>query len=146
MINRLLKLNTRNINNLTKRSLFTWSDPFRLTTLLTNEEIITRETVKSYCQDKLMPRILEANRNEYFDKSIMKEMGELGLLGCTLYGSSYVSYGLIANEIEKVDSSYRSAFSVQSSLVMYPIHTFGSKFQKEKYLPDLQSGDKIGFC
>ena len=144
MINRLLKLNTRNINNLTKRSLFTWSDPFRLTTLLTNEEIITRETVKSYCQDKLMPRILEANRNEYFDKSIMKEMGELGLLGCTLYGSSYVSYGLIANEIEKVDSSYRSAFSVQSSLVMYPIHTFGSKFQKEKYLPDLQSGDKIG--
>lgn len=144
MINRLLKLNTRNINNLTKRSLFTWSDPFRLTTLLTSEEIITRETVKSYCQDKLMPRILEANRNEYFDKSIMKEMGELGLLGCTLYGSSYVSYGLIANEIEKVDSSYRSAFSVQSSLVMYPIHTFGSKFQKEKYLPDLQSGDKIG--
>lgn len=144
MINRLLKFNYRNIHKISKRTHFTWSDPFRLTTLLSSEEIITRQTAKSYCQDKLMPRILEANRNEYFDKDIMKEMGELGLLGCTLYGSNYVSYGLIANEIEKVDSAYRSAFSVQSSLVMYPIYTFGSKLQKEKYLPDLQSGDKIG--
>ena len=84
------------------------------------------------------------DKKRNIDKDIMKEMGKLGLLGCTLYGSSYVSYGLIANEIEKVDSSYRSAFSVQSSLVMYPIDQFGSKLQKEKYLPELQSGEKIG--
>ena len=117
MFNSLLKRNYRNIHKITKRNLFSWNDPFKIVTLLSSEEIITRETVKSYCQDKLMPRILEANRKEYFDKDIMKEMGELGLLGCTIYGSSYVAYGLIANEIEKVDSSYRSAFSVQSSLL-----------------------------
>lgn len=123
---------------------FNCFDPFHMEDLLTDEEKMIRQTAKSYCTHKLMPRIVEANRNETFDKNIIKEMGNLGLLGCTMYGSSYVSYGLIANEIEKIDSAYRSCFSVQSSLVMYPIFKFGSEYQKKTYLDDLYLGDKIG--
>ena len=107
------------------------------------------DSAKSYCDEKLMPRVLMANRNETFDPSIMKEMGQLGLLGPTLQGYGcagigYVAYGLIANAIESVDSGYRSAMSVQSSLVMWPIYTFGSEEQKEKYLPSLAKGETIG--
>lgn len=110
---------------------------------------MVRDTAYSYCQDKLMPRILEANRHERFDREIMNEMGELGLLGCTIdgydcAGLNYVSYGLIAREVERVDSGYRSAMSVQSSLVMYPIHAYGTEAQREKYLPRLASGELVG--
>lgn len=128
---------------------FKWEDPLNLDELLTEEERMIRDTAHGYCQDKLMPRILEANRHEKFDPAIMKEMGDLGLLGPFIdgYGCSGVSqvaYGLIAREVERVDSSYRSAMSVQSSLVMYPIYTFGTEAQKEKYLPGLASGELIG--
>ena len=104
---------------------------------------------RGYCKDSLFPRVLEANRNEHFDREIMREMGSLGLLGPTLngYGCAgvgYVAYGLIANAIESVDSGYRSAMSVQSSLVMWPIYSFGSEEQKEKYLPALARGDLVG--
>jgi glutaryl-CoA dehydrogenase len=116
---------------------------------LTEDEIIMRDQVRHYCQEKLMPRVLMANRNEHFHQEIMKELGSLGVLGPTLKefgcaGASYVAYGLIAREIERVDSSYRSAMSVQSSLVMYPISQYGSQQQKEKYLPPLARGDLIG--
>ena len=128
---------------------FKWQDPLDLDELLSEEERMVRDTAHSYCQDKLMPRILEANRHEDFDQSIMKEMGALGLLGPFIdgYGCpgvSQVAYGLIAREVERVDSSYRSAMSVQSSLVMYPIYTFGSEALKEKYIPGLASGELIG--
>jgi len=108
-----------------------------------------QETAKSYCETQLMPRVLLANRNEVFDRKIMSEMGELGLLGPTLkgYGCAgvgYVAYGLIANAIEAVDSGYRSAMSVQSSLVMWPIYTYGTEEQKQKYLPDLAKGKIVG--
>lgn len=127
----------------------TWDDPFRLIDQLDEDERMVLSTAHDYCQDKLMPRVLEANRHERFDREIMNEMGELGLLGATLegYGGAglnYVSYGLIAREVERVDSGYRSAMSVQSSLVMYPIHAFGSEAQREKYLPKLASGEWIG--
>lgn len=127
-----------------------WEDPLLLDRQLTQEERSVRETTRSYCQEKLMPRILEANRCENFDPQIMSEMGELGLLGATIpveYGGAglgYISYGLIAREIERVDSGYRSAMSVQSSLVMYPIYAYGSAEQKSKYLPKLASGKWIG--
>lgn len=127
---------------------FNYLDPFRL--LLTAEELQIQRTARDYCQKELMPRILNANRNEQFDKNIMKEMGSLGLLGPTLpekYGCSatnHVSYGLIAAEIERVDSAYRSAMSVQSSLVMYPIYAYGSEYLKNKYLPELAKGNLIG--
>lgn len=126
-----------------------WSDPFLLEEQLTSEELLIKETASSYAQDKLMPRILEANRQGRFDREIFREMGELGLLGVTLSenggsGASYVSYGLVAREIERVDSSYRSAMSVQSSLVMYPIYTFGTSDQKERFLPKLASGSFVG--
>ncbi len=128
---------------------FKWEDPLDLDGLLSEEERMIRDTAHGYCQEKLMPRILEANRHESFDPAIMKEMGELGLLGPFIdgYGCSGVSqvaYGLIAREVERVDSSYRSAMSVQSSLVMYPIYTFGTEAQKEKYLPKLATGEWIG--
>ncbi len=128
---------------------FKWEDPLCLDELLSEEDRMIRDTAHSYCQDKLMPRILEANRHEKFDPSIMKEMGALGLLGPFIdgYGCpgvSQIAYGLIAREVERVDSSYRSAMSVQSSLVMYPIYTFGSEELKEKYLPGLASGELIG--
>ncbi len=129
---------------------FKWDDPFLFNDQLTDEERMIRDTARKYCQDKLMPRILEANRNETFDRSIMNEMGAMGLLGATLpeeYGGSelnYVSYGLIAREVERVDSGYRSAMSVQSSLVMHPIYTYGSEEQRKKYLPKLASGEIVG--
>src|SRR3981189_2233734 len=119
---------------------FSWDDPCLLEDQLSEEERHIRDQARAYAQDKLMPRVLEANRHERFDRAIMKEMGELGLLGSTLpgygcAGVNYVSYGLIAREIERVDSGYRSAMSVQSSLVMYPIHEFGTEAKRQKYLP-----------
>ncbi|GGX77771.1 glutaryl-CoA dehydrogenase [Litchfieldella qijiaojingensis] len=126
-----------------------WDDPFRLIDQLDEDERMVQQTAHDYCQEKLLPRVLEANRHERFDREIMNEMGELGLLGATLdgygcAGLNYVSYGLIAREVERVDSGYRSAMSVQSSLVMYPIHDFGSEAQREKYLPKLASGEWVG--
>ena len=129
---------------------FQWSDPFLLEEQLSLEEKMIMKTANQYSQEKLFPRIKSAWKNETMDKSIFHEMGELGLLGCTLpeeYGginANYVSYGLIAREIENVDSSYRSMMSVQSSLVMHPIYAFGSNLQKEKYLPKLAKGELIG--
>ena len=131
-------------------TVFQWSDPFLLEDQLSLEEKMIMQTACKYSQEKLMPRIKTAWKNETTDKSIFTEMGELGLLGSTLpeeYGginANYVSYGLIAREIEKVDSSYRSMMSVQSSLVMHPINSFGSIEQKEKYLPKLATGEYIG--
>jgi glutaryl-CoA dehydrogenase len=118
--------------------------------MLTEEERMMRDSAHQYCQEKLMPRILEANRHERFDREIMNELGELGLLGSTLpekYGCAnvnHVVYGLIAREVERVDSSYRSAMSVQSSLVMHPIHAYGSEEQRQKYLPKLATGEWVG--
>ncbi len=128
---------------------FDWQDPLHLTELLSEEERMVMETARGYAQEKLMPGIIEANRHEKFDPQIMRDMGELGLLGSFIdgydcSGVSQVSYGLIAREIERVDSSYRSALSVQSSLVIYPIYTFGTEDQKKKYLPKLASGEFIG--
>ena len=128
---------------------FDWSDPLLLESALTEEERMVRETARDYAQGSLMPRILEAHRSEYFDTAIMREMGERGLLGATIdgYGCAgvgYVSYGLVAREIERVDSGYRSAISVQSSLVMHPIHAYGSEAQRAKYLPRLATGELIG--
>ncbi len=129
---------------------FQWDDPFDLDTQLTEEERLVRDSARKFCSDVLMPSIVEANRNEYFDSKIMRRFGELGMLGSTLpvkYGGSdlsHVSYGLIAREVERVDSGYRSAMSVQSSLVMYPIFSYGSDAQKQKYLPALAKGSSIG--
>ena len=128
---------------------FDWSDPLLLESALTEEERMVRETARDYAQCSLMPRILEAHRSEHFDTAIMREMGERGLLGATIdgYGCAgvgYVSYGLVAREIERVDSGYRSAISVQSSLVMHPIHAYGSEAQRAKYLPRLATGELIG--
>jgi glutaryl-CoA dehydrogenase len=129
---------------------FSWQDPFLLEQQLTEEERMVRDAAQAYCQGKLAPRILEAFRNEKTDPKIFHEMGELGLLGPTIpaeYGGpglSYVSYGLIAREVERVDSGYRSMMSVQSSLVMLPIYEFGNSETKEKYLPRLASGEWIG--
>ena len=127
----------------------TWEDPFRLIDQLDEDERMVLQTAHDYCQENLMPRVLEANRHERFDREIMNEMGELGLLGSTIdgygcAGMNYVSYGLVAREVERVDSGYRSAMSVQSSLVMYPIHAFGSEAQREKYLPKLATGEWVG--
>jgi glutaryl-CoA dehydrogenase len=128
---------------------FKWEDALRLDDQLSEDERAIRDAAHAYCQDRLMPRVLEANRHEHFHREIMNEMGEMGFLGATLEGYgcagvNYVSYGLIAREVERVDSGYRSAFSVQSSLVMYPIHAFGSDAQKEKYLPKLRAGTFVG--
>ena len=129
---------------------FAWDDALRLEAQLTEEERMIRDTARDYCQDKLMSRVLEANRHEIFHREIMTEMGELGLLGPTIpeeYGGagvSHVCYGLIAREVERVDSGYRSAMSVQSSLVMFPIHEFGSEELRKKYLPGLASGELVG--
>lgn len=129
---------------------FKWDDPFLLNDQLTDEERMIRDTSRKYCQDKLMPRILEANRHEIFHREIMTEMGAMGFLGSTIpeeYGGAglnHVSYGLIAREVERVDSGYRSAMSVQSSLVMYPIFTYGTEEQRKKYLPKLASGEWVG--
>ncbi|MBU3617249.1 acyl-CoA dehydrogenase [Polynucleobacter sp. JS-Polo-80-F4] len=129
---------------------FNWADPLLLDTQLTEEERMVRDAAAEYAQGRLMPRIHDAYRNETTDPAIFREMGELGLLGITIpeqYGGAnlnYVSYGLIAREIERVDSGYRSMMSVQSSLVMVPINEFGSEAQKQKYLPKLASGEWIG--
>jgi len=136
------------MNNSTRVE-FDWSDPLLLERALSEEERLVRETVQAYCQEKLMPRILKAHREEQFDREIMREMGSLGLLGATIQGygcagMSYVCYGLIAREIERVDSGYRSAMSVQSSLVMYPIYAYGDEAQRERYLPKLATGEWVG--
>ncbi len=128
---------------------FQWDDPLLLNDLLSEDERIVRDAARSYCQEKLLPRVIEANRHEVFHREIMNEMGELGLLGSTIEGYgcagvNHVCYGLIAREVEQIDSGYRSALSVQSSLVMYPISAFGSEAQKQKYLPKLASGEWIG--
>ncbi len=126
-----------------------WDDILLLEDFLTEEERMIRDGANDFCQKELMPGILEANRHENFDRNIMSKMGELGLLGPTIdgYGCAgvgYVSYGLISREIERVDSGYRSAMSVQSSLVMFPIHAYGSEEQRQKYLPKLASGEYVG--
>jgi glutaryl-CoA dehydrogenase len=132
------------------RAIFDWQDPFLLDQQLTEEERLVRDTVRAYAQDKLLPRVTSAYMDERFDREIMTEMGDLGLLGATIpeeYGGAglgYVSYGLVAREVERVDSGYRSAMSVQSSLVMYPIHAYGSEEQRRKYLPKLATGEFIG--
>ena len=127
-----------------------WDDIFLLETQLTDEEKMIRDSARAYCTDRLAPRVIDANRNEVFHREIMTEMGELGLLGATIpedlggVGANYVSYGLIAREVERVDSGYRSAMSVQSSLVMHPIFAYGTDEQRQKYLPKLSSGEWIG--
>jgi glutaryl-CoA dehydrogenase len=128
---------------------FAWDDALRLETALSEDERAIRDSAHAFCQEKLFPRVLMANRHEKFDREIMNEFGEMGFLGATLdgygcAGVNYVSYGLISREVERVDSGYRSAFSVQSSLVMYPIHAFGSEEQRQKYLPKLRSGEFVG--
>jgi glutaryl-CoA dehydrogenase len=129
---------------------FQWDDPLLLDDALTEDERMVRDTARAYCQDKLMPRVLEANRHERFDREIMNELGELGLLGSTLptdygcAGVNHVCYGLVAREVERVDSGYRSALSVQSSLVMWPIYAYGSEEQRRKYLPKLATGEWVG--
>ena len=129
---------------------FSWEDPFLLTEQLTEEERLIESSARDFAQDKLMSRVLMANRDETFDREIMNEFGSLGMLGSTLpekYGcsnASYVAYGLMAREVERVDSGYRSAMSVQSSLVMHPIYTYGNEAQREKFLPKLATGEWVG--
>lgn len=129
---------------------FNWEDPLLLDQQLTEEERMVRDSAQQFAQDKLAPRVLEAFRHEQTDPKIFREMGETGLLGATIpeaYGGSglnYVCYGLIAREVERVDSGYRSMMSVQSSLVMVPIHEFGNEATRQKYLPKLASGEYIG--
>ncbi len=133
-----------------KSSPFQWQDPLKLDGVLTEDERAVQDAAYSYCQDKLMPRVLMGNRHEHFDREIMSEMGELGFLGPTIpekygcAGVNYVSYGLVAREVERVDSGYRSAMSVQSSLVMHPIYAYGTEEQRLKYLPKLATGEIIG--
>jgi glutaryl-CoA dehydrogenase len=132
------------------KTVFNWADPLSLDSLLSEEERMMRDSARQYCQEKLMPRVLMANRHEVFDPEIMTELGALGLLGATIpekygcAGVNYVVYGLVAREVERVDSGYRSAMSVQSSLVMHPIHAYGSEEQRMKYLPKLATGEYIG--
>ncbi|MFT4916778.1 MAG: glutaryl-CoA dehydrogenase, partial [Yoonia sp.] len=133
-----------------KPATLVWDDPFLIEGQLNEEERMIRDSANAYCQDRLLPRVVEANRKEVFDRDIMFEMGELGLLGATLpeaFGgveANYVSYGLIAREVERVDSGYRSAMSVQSSLVMHPIFAYGTDEQRAKFLPKLAAGEWVG--
>lgn len=133
-----------------KPSKLNWEDPFLLEQLLSDDERLIRDSAAAYCQSSLASRVIEANRNEVFDREIMNEMGELGLLGSTIpeefggAGANYVSYGLVAREVERIDSGYRSAMSVQSSLVMHPIFAYGNDEQRKKYLPKLASGEWVG--
>ncbi len=135
---------------MTSKQTFDWQDPLFLDGQLSDEERMIRDAARGYAQGKLMPRVISANREERFDREIMNELGEQGLLGATIAeeygggGASHVAYGLIAREVERVDSGYRSAMSVQSSLVMYPIDAFGTEEQKKKYLPKLASGEWLG--
>ncbi|CAH0247056.1 acyl-CoA dehydrogenase [Roseomonas sp. CECT 9278] len=131
------------------RAQFVWDDPLLLDDVLTEDERMIRDAARAFCQEKLLPRVQEAFRKEHFHREIMNEFGEMGFLGATLdshgcAGVGYVSYGLMAREVERVDSGYRSAFSVQSSLVMFPIHAFGSDAQKDKFLPKLRTGEWVG--
>ena len=131
------------------RPSFDWEDPFLLRDQLTDEERMVTDSARQFFQNELMPGIVEANRNENFDRNIMRQMGEMGLLGVTIEGYgcaglSSVAYGLIAKEVEAVDSGYRSAMSVQSSLVMHPIHAYGTEEQRERYLPKLATGEYVG--
>lgn len=129
---------------------FQWDDPCNLDAQLSDEERLVRDSAHDYCQDKLMPRILSANREERFDREIVNEMGEIGLLGSTIpeeygcAGVNHVAYGLVAREVERVDSGYRSVMSVQSSLVMHPIYTYGDEAMRQKYLPKLATGELLG--
>lgn len=129
---------------------FNWQDPLLLENQLTEDERLIMQSARDFAAEKLMPRVKLANRDEHFDREIMNEMGAVGLLGATLpekygcAGVNYVAYGLMAREVERVDSGYRSAMSVQSSLVMYPIHAYGNEAQREKYLPKLASGEWVG--
>ena len=129
---------------------FNWADPLLLDEQLTEEERLVRDSTRAYCEEKLFPRVKDANRNEIFHREIMNEMGAQGMLGVTLpekygcAGLSYVSYGLAAREVERIDSGYRSAMSVQSSLVMHPIYAYGTEAQREKYLPKLATGEWVG--
>jgi glutaryl-CoA dehydrogenase len=137
------------MNDSAKPAAFNWEDPLCLDDELDEDERMVRDSVRDYCQKELMPRVKEANRHERFDREIMNEMGALGMLGSTIEGYgcaglSYVCYGLVAREVESVDSGYRSAMSVQSSLVMHPIHAYGSEAQREKYLPKLATGEWVG--
>ena len=131
-------------------SSFNWEDPFRLDDQLSDDERMIRDSARAYAQERLQPRVIEAYREEVTDPSIFREMGEMGLLGTTIpeayggIGAGYVTYGLVAREVERVDSGYRSMMSVQSSLVMYPIYAYGSEEQRQKYLPGLASGELIG--
>ncbi len=133
----------------TLKATFKWDDALLLDDQLTDEERMVRDQAYSYCQEKLQPRVLKANREEKFDREIMNEMGELGLLGSTIdgygcAGVNHVCYGLVAREVERVDSGYRSAMSVQSSLVMHPIYAYGDEAQREKWLPKLATGEWVG--
>jgi glutaryl-CoA dehydrogenase len=128
---------------------FQWEDPLLLEDQLSEDERMVRDTARQYAQDKLMPRVIEANRHERFDREIMNELGKLGLLGATIQGYgcagvNYVCYGLVAREVERVDSGYRSAMSVQSSLVMHPIHAYGTEAQRQRFLPKLARGEWVG--
>ncbi|MGD9828003.1 MAG: acyl-CoA dehydrogenase [Hyphomicrobiaceae bacterium] len=132
------------------KAAFAWEDPFLLDAQLSEEERMVRDAAHLFCQERLMPRVRDAFRNETFDRAVMREMGEMGLLGVTLpevyggTGQSYVQYGLVAREVERVDSGYRSTMSVQGSLVIYPIYAYGSEAQRKKHLPLLASGEHIG--
>jgi glutaryl-CoA dehydrogenase len=133
----------------TPKAQFQWDDPLLFEDQLSVEERMVRDAARTYCRDKLLPRVIEANRRERFDREIVNEMGALGFLGATLEGYgcagvNHVCYGLIAREVERVDSGYRSAMSVQSSLVMYPIHAYGTEGQRQKYLPRLATGEWVG--
>ncbi|MBY4677307.1 acyl-CoA dehydrogenase [Marinobacterium arenosum] len=138
------------MSNHNTRAPFAWEDPFLLEQQLTEEERMVRDMARGYCQERLLPGVLEANRHEVFNREIMNEMGEMGLLGSTLpeeygcAGVNHVCYGLAAREVERVDSGYRSAMSVQSSLVMHPIYAYGSEEQRRKYLPKLATGEWVG--
>jgi glutaryl-CoA dehydrogenase len=139
----------RTMASSSKFATYNWEDPLNMNSLLTDEELAVQETARNYAKAELLPRVTEGYRNETFDKSIMTGMGELGLLGPTIQGYgcagvSNVAYGLIAREVERIDSGYRSMMSVQSSLVMHPINEFGSEAQKEKYLPKLAKGEFVG--
>jgi glutaryl-CoA dehydrogenase len=131
------------------KAAFQWNDAFLFDEQLSDEERAVRDAAHSYCQERLQPRVLMAARHETFDRTIMNELGELGMLGSTIdgYGCpgvNHVSYGLVAREVERVDSGYRSAMSVQSSLVMHPIHAYGNEAQRQKYLPRLATGEWVG--
>ncbi|MEM7404484.1 MAG: acyl-CoA dehydrogenase [Pseudomonadota bacterium] len=137
------------MNDSTRPAAFNWEDPLLLDEELEEDERLVRDSVREYCQKELMPRVRDANRHERFDREILNEMGALGMLGSTINGYgcaglSYVCYGLAAREVEGVDSGYRSAMSVQSSLVMHPINAYGTEAQREKYLPKLASGEWVG--